>query len=56
MLRSATGATVEQLAKATGWQHHTVRVALAGALKKRLGLTIVSAADEQRGRVYWITG
>jgi len=38
--------------EATGWQPHTVRGALAGALKKRLGLTIVSEKLEGRGRVY----
>jgi cell division septation protein DedD len=54
MLRSAKGATIEEMAKATGWQNHTVRGALAGALKKRLGLTISSEKDDNRGRVYRI--
>jgi hypothetical protein len=40
---------------ATGWQSHTVRGAMAGALKKRLGLTITSEKEE-RGRVYRIAG
>ena len=39
MLRRAEGATIAQIVEATGWQPHTVRGALAGALKKRLGLT-----------------
>jgi hypothetical protein len=39
---------------ATGWQSHTVRGAMAGALKKRLGLTIASDKVEGRGRVYRI--
>jgi hypothetical protein len=42
MLRRPEGATVEQIAEATGWQHHTCRGAIAGALKKKLGLTITT--------------
>jgi hypothetical protein len=40
MLRRPEGATVEQIAAATGWQHHTIRGAISGALKKKLGLTV----------------
>ena len=40
MLKRPEGATVEQIAQATGWQHHTIRGAISGALKKKLGLTI----------------
>ncbi|MBE7183841.1 MAG: DUF3489 domain-containing protein [Methylobacterium mesophilicum] len=49
-----TGATVDEIAAATGWQKHTVRGAMAGALKKRLGLSITSEKVEGRGRVYRI--
>ena len=42
MLRRPEGATVEQIAEATGWQNHTIRGAIAGALKKKLGLTITT--------------
>ena len=38
----------------SGCQQHTVRGAFAGALKKKLGLNIVSEKDEKRGRVYTI--
>ena len=38
MLKRPEGATVEQIAAATGWQHHTIRGAISGALKKKLGL------------------
>jgi hypothetical protein len=48
------GATVDEIAAATGWQKHTVRGAMAGALKKRLGLTIMNEKVEGRGRVYRI--
>lgn len=36
------GATADQIAEATGWQKHTIRGAIAGALKKKLGLTITA--------------
>jgi predicted transcriptional regulator len=42
MLRRPEGATVEQIAEMTGWQNHTIRGAIAGALKKKLGLTITT--------------
>jgi hypothetical protein len=54
MLRQPDGATVEEIAAATGWQSHTVRGAMAGALKKKLGLTILSDKVDERGRVYKI--
>jgi hypothetical protein len=53
MLRRPEGATVDQVAIATGWQRHTVRGVFSGTLKKKLGLTLASAAEE-RGRVYRI--
>jgi hypothetical protein len=53
MLRRPEGATVDDVANATGWQRHTVRGVFSGTLKKRLGLTIASAKEE-RGRVYRI--
>jgi len=52
LLRRPEGATIAQLVKATGWQPHTVRGALAGALKKRLGLAITSEKPEDGERVY----
>ena len=52
MLARAEGATVDEIAAATGWQPHTVRGAFAGALKKRLRLTVISEKVEGRGRVY----
>lgn len=54
MLEAKGGATVEEIAAALGWQAHTVRGALYGALKKKLGLNIVSEKVEGRGRVYRI--
>ncbi len=53
LMKRPEGATVEQIAKVTGWQHHTVRGAISGALKKKLGLK-VEAAKEDDGTVYRI--
>jgi len=54
MLRRPQGATIDEIATATGWQNHSVRGAISGALKKRLGLRITSEL-EKRGRVYRVT-
>ena len=53
MLQRPAGATVEEVASATGWQRHTVRGLFSGTLKKKLGLALASAKEE-RGRVYRI--
>ena len=55
MQRRAKGATIEEIAEALSWQPHTVRGAIAGALKKKLGLEVTSEKDEKRGRVYRVT-
>ncbi|EKE45760.1 hypothetical protein OCGS_0179 [Oceaniovalibus guishaninsula JLT2003] len=52
MLRAPDGATIEEIMAATGWQPHTVRGAMAGALKRKLGLEVTSEKVEDRGRVY----
>ena len=54
MLEAPEGASVEEIVAAFGWQPHTVRGAIAGALKKKLGLQIGSEMIEGRGRVYSI--
>ena len=66
MLKRPEGATVEQIAAATGWQHHTIRGAISGALKKKLGLTVEATRTREVGSnktgakgsstVYRITG
>jgi len=52
MLRADGGATIDEIVAALDWRPHTVRGALAGALKKKLGLTITSEKVDGRGRVY----
>jgi predicted ArsR family transcriptional regulator len=54
MLQRPEGATIDELAKKLEWQPHTVRGAIAGALKKRLKLKVDSEKEEGRGRVYRI--
>jgi hypothetical protein len=66
MLKRPEGATVEQIAAATGWQHHTIRGAISGALKKKRGLTVEATRAREVGpnktgakgssTVYRITG
>ena len=56
MLRAEGGATIEEIMVATGWQSHTVRGAIAGALKKKLGLDVTSEKIDGRGRVYKLCG
>jgi hypothetical protein len=55
LLKRAEGATLPQMIEATGWQVHTVRGAMAGALKKKLGLEITSEKQTGTDRVYRIT-
>jgi predicted transcriptional regulator len=55
MLKRPEGATINEIASALGWERHTVRGAIAGALKKKLGLEVVSEKIEGRRRVYRIT-
>ena len=66
LLKRPEGATVEQIAAATGWQKHTIRGAISGALKKKLGLTVEATRTREVGpnqsgakgssTVYRITG
>ncbi len=54
MLQRPDGATIDEIVKKLEWQSHTVRGAMAGALKKRLKLKVESEKIEGRGRVYRI--
>ena len=53
LLRRPEGARLDDMMTATGWQAHSVRGALAGAIKKKLGLAVVSEKTDA-GRVYRI--
>ena len=54
LLKRPDGATLNQLVEATGWQAHTVRGAMAGALKKKLSLNIASEKTDGQERKYRI--
>ena len=53
MLRDRAGTTIAAIMAATGWQQHSVRGFLAGVVRKKLGLNLVSEPSES-GRVYRI--
>lgn len=49
-MRHPGGATIAQMMASTGWQAHTVRGAISGMVRKRLGYSVVTekGADGQR--------
>ena len=53
MLRSPGGATIASIMTATEWQQHSVRGFLAGVVRKKLGLDLISEVTD-KGRVYRI--
>ena len=54
MLRRKEGASIAQIAAALDWQAHSVRGAISGSLKKKLGLNITNELIEGGDRVYRI--
>ncbi len=52
MLQAPEGATMADITAALGWLPHTARGAMSGALGKKLGLVVISAKEQERGRVY----
>lgn len=54
LLQRPEGASIAELVKVTRWQPHTLRGAISGALKKKLGLVITTVKEDDRGAVYRI--
>jgi hypothetical protein len=54
LLKRNSGATLDELTAASGWQAHSVRGFLSGTLKKKLGLTVTSDRGEDGARRYRI--
>jgi len=55
LLKRPGGVSLQQLQKATGWQAHSVRGFLSGALKKTMGLRINSVHQSDGTRSYILT-
>lgn len=54
LMRQPGGATIAQMMATTQWQAHTIRGAISGMIKKKLGLNVVSAKGPDGERVYRI--
>jgi hypothetical protein len=54
LLRRPEGATLAVIMSATGWQAHSVRGFISGALGKKMGLTIESIKTPEGARAYRI--
>jgi hypothetical protein len=52
LMRCPQGASIDEIVAETGWLPHTVRGTMTNALKKRLGLTIISDKPESGPRIY----
>jgi hypothetical protein len=53
MLRTPSGVTIAAIMHATNWQQHSVRGFLAGVVRRKLGLNLVSEQTD-KGRLYRI--
>ncbi len=56
LLRRKNGASIEDIAKATEWQAHSVRGFLSGTVRKRLGLTLTDQQPDHGARRYYLKG
>ena len=54
LLRRKDGATTAEIAKATGWQSHTIRAFLSAHVAKKMGPGVESVKNEDGERVYRI--
>lgn len=54
LLRRQNGASIDEIVKATDWQPHSVRGFLSGAVKKRLGIDVISEKGAGGVRRYYV--
>jgi hypothetical protein len=54
LLKRPEGASMKDLLKATGWQAHSVRGFLSGAIRKKMGVAVTSTKTEDGERTYSI--
>ena len=54
LLRRQNGASIEEIVAATDWQPHSVRGFLSGAVKKRLGIDVISEKGADGVRRYYV--
>ena len=55
LLKRPGGASLSQLQKATDWQAHSVRGFLSGAVKKKMGLRVISTKLADGTRAYRVS-
>jgi hypothetical protein len=54
MLRRQNGASIDEIVAATDWQPHSARGFLTAAVKKRLGINVISEKGEDGVRRYFV--
>jgi len=54
LLKRPDGADMKALMRATGWQPHSVRGFLSGAIRKKMGMTVTSTKADDGERAYSI--
>jgi hypothetical protein len=54
LLRREQGATLAEIAKATGWQNHSIRGFVSGQVTKKMGLKVESTKSDAGERTYRI--
>jgi hypothetical protein len=54
LLQVREGVSIDQLARVTGWQKHSIRGFLSGTIRRKMGLNLIAAKTEQGVRVYRI--
>ncbi len=54
LLQRREGAAIPEIRAATGWQAHSMRGAISGTVRKKLGLKVTAELMADRGRVYHI--